>query len=68
VGGDSDRWEATRTILAGGGDGVGEVPCWEVTLLGLGTRLKASGRLAWFEALKRCSKPVLGGDLISDRW
>jgi hypothetical protein len=32
-----------------------------VALLGLGTLLKASGSVAWFEALKRASKPVLMG-------
>jgi len=41
---------------------------WEVTLGGLGTHVEASGIVAWFEALKRGFKPVLGGSLISDRW
>jgi hypothetical protein len=35
---------------------------------GLGTHIEASGIVAWFEALKRGFKPVLGGNLISDRW
>ena len=43
--------------------------------MGLATLLKASGSVAWFEALKRGSKPVLGGDMLggglprgSDLW
>ena len=37
---------------------------------GLGNtfRLEASGIVARFEALKHGFKPVVGGNLISDRW
>ena len=57
MGGDDDCWDA------GGGRG----QSWEVTLEGLGAHLEASGIVACFEALKRGSKPVLGGTMISDR-